>query len=376
MKKTAETTIFSKSYLFCLLVCGIVFCVVLEVAVRFRIEQRFGFRQGSISEMYKYDETTGLRILIPNTEVKGSKTHIRINALGFRGRDLEIKKAQNTIRIAALGASTTFCAEVSNNDSTWLELVGATLTDRFPSHRFEMINGAVPGYGIESSFKRLRYHIMRLNPDIVIFYEAVNEISYQSRKEAIARGILGENYDHHGAPIFSFLSKYSVAFDLLYKNIVILVRQSQFQNSRRLNDFPETCSDSFIAHLDSIRQECNKSGVPLFVFTFSKKFRRHQPVKQRLRNMNTAWFYMPWMAPDTFLDAFDLFNRKAFEFAQHYENVYVDTLHNTIPGDDQHFVDSVHFTDRGCRVMADRVVNALLRTGLVQKAVQNGKGKI
>ncbi len=133
---------------------------------------------------------------------------------------------------------------------------------------------------------------------------------------------MGKN--HYASTLASFLSQYSQAIDLLFKNIVIGMRQKQSKGALKLTEFPETYAMPFITHLDSIRQKCEKIGAPLIIFTFCTKFRRKQTLEQRLANMNTALYYMPWMSPDAFFYTFELFNRKMFEFAQKHKNVYID----------------------------------------------------
>ena len=63
--------------------------------------------------------------LAPNAILPGWLYDIRINSLGFRGRELDIdkKKPKNTIRIWAIGGSTTFDIFARNNDETWPSLL-------------------------------------------------------------------------------------------------------------------------------------------------------------------------------------------------------------------------------------------------------------
>ena len=44
---------------------------------------------------------------------------------------------------------------------------------------------------------------------------------------------------------------------------------------------------------------------------------------------------------------------------------------NAIPGDAQHFADSVHFTDKGSHVMARRVARGLTQSARLQELVAN-----
>jgi len=322
-------------------------------------------------DVYQIDKKTGLRVPIPNKRIMGKKTKIEINSLGFRGDEIAVIKPPNTIRIAVLGASTTFCAEVSENKATWPEIVKIKLNEKFPNHTFEMINGGVSGYGIASSLINLRHRILHLRPDIIIVYHATNDLSSLSRKAAVEEGLIEKSQDHYGSSLASFLCKHSQAFDLIYKNIAIKQRQQNADNSGKLLKFPIENVSPFVSYLDSIRIECEQNSIPLVIFTFSTKFRREQSPKTQLKNMNTAIYYMPWMAPNTFFEAFELFNKEMFSFAQQYVNVYVDTLHNSIPGDDKHFVDSVHFTDAGSEKMAERVFNALLKNKILERKVTN-----
>ena len=55
-------------------------------------------------------------------------------------------KPPGTYRIAFLGGSTTYCAEVSGDDKTWPYLVVEALKAGYPDRRFDYVNVGVPGY--------------------------------------------------------------------------------------------------------------------------------------------------------------------------------------------------------------------------------------
>ena len=58
-------------------------------------------------------------------------------------------KPPGRVRLAFIGASTTFCAEVSSDAAAWPDLVVETLHGRFPGTRFDYVNGGVPGYAVQ-----------------------------------------------------------------------------------------------------------------------------------------------------------------------------------------------------------------------------------
>src|SRR5262249_34759340 len=89
----------------------VLFALVLcEGPVRVRQWIRYGGAVASVRDpMVVYDEDAQLNVPKPGFEVKGARIHIQINSLGFRGDEFSRAKPENTVRIACLGASTTFC---------------------------------------------------------------------------------------------------------------------------------------------------------------------------------------------------------------------------------------------------------------------------
>lgn len=366
-----------KKKFFFLLIYSLILCVLLflifEFILRLRAKSKYGFERTTVDQIYRYDNNLKLKLLIPNLDLEGSETNIKINSLGFRGDEFGFNKKSNNVRIAFLGGSTSFCAEVTNNDSTWPELVGSFLRREFPFLSFQIINGSVPGYGIEDSFINFKYRILPLKPDLVVLYHATNDISFSSRIAAINSGLLNESESFHGSSLLKFLSKNSFLFDLVYKNLVIYLRQNILESSETLKSYPISYSDRFISYLDSVNILCKNNNILISLYTFSTKFRKSQSKDQYIKNMNTSMYYMPWMSPSALFDAFDIFNTRMKNYAEKSKYAYIDTLHNNIPGNDEFFVDSVHFTDRGSRMMAIRVFNALKRENIVEKIIRKRK---
>ena len=357
-------------FLIYIVVLSFFFMITLEIVLRIRNKQRFGFDETTIDQIFKLNEELGIRIPVHNLNLKGSKTHIKINSIGFRGEEFASIEDYDIIRISFLGGSTTFCSEVSNNDSTWPELVGSFLKAKFPNTRFEIINASVPGYGIEESFVNLKYRVLPLKPDIIILYHATNDISFTSKWAAIDLGILKGSNTYHQSYIAEILSKYSITFDLFYKNIKIYLRQRIKEDFNKLNYYPIQYSNKFVAILDSINSECSKNEVSFHLFTFSTKFRKNQFEDEYIKNMNTSLYYMPWMSPSTIFEAFEIFNKKMRDYAINAPNVYIDTLHNIIPGNDTYFIDSVHFTNKGARLMAKRVFNSMIKNKIIENTIR------
>ena len=71
------------------------------------------------------------------------------------------------------------------------------------------------------------------------------------------------------------------------------------------------------------------------------------------------------------LDAFKQYNKIITDVAYETGSILID-VETAIPGDSNHFNDSVHFTDTGSIVMANRVSEALLKSAEFQ-AIAKGK---
>src|SRR5438552_11677291 len=146
-----------------------------ELAVRVRQHIKFGSLL-RIEDTYTVDAKSGLRIPVPG----GSFGGIRINSLGFRGPELKVPKPASTVRIAFLGSSTTYCAEVSSNENAWPHLVAQALRAHWPGATVDYVNAGVPGYAVASSLQNLQYRVARLDPHMIVVYVGHHDLSGNS----------------------------------------------------------------------------------------------------------------------------------------------------------------------------------------------------
>ena len=163
--------------------------VACEGALRVRARIKYGAAATGVRDpMVEYDRDANLNVPRPGYEVSGARINIKINSLGFRGDEFSREKPANTVRVACLGASTTFCAEVSSNHHTWPYLLQERLRKAYPGVNIEVVNAALGGYVAEDNLKNLRHRVMPLDPDLVLYYEANNEIVHDTQ---LARGSRG-----------------------------------------------------------------------------------------------------------------------------------------------------------------------------------------
>ncbi|MGH9465412.1 MAG: SGNH/GDSL hydrolase family protein [Thermoanaerobaculia bacterium] len=97
---------------------------------------------------------------------------VRINSRGFRTREFAVPKPAGLVRVACIGASTTF--QGFANEETYPALLEARLRELRPDLALEALNLGVSGTHADFWLGRLDA-LFALEPDVVVQYNAVND---------------------------------------------------------------------------------------------------------------------------------------------------------------------------------------------------------
>ena len=326
----------------------LMFGLIFEGAVRIRQWVKYG--TPTALHDFTRDPKTGLRIPGPGTGIG----RIQVNSHGFRSPEIPIQKDKGTIRIAFLGGSTTWCAEVSGNEMTWPHLVWTNLQQTYPDTKFDYLNAGIPGYTTEESLTRLKASVKKFKPDVIVIYHAVNDLSYDTRLLAENQGVFTGKLEDH-----SWLGKISLAWFLIEKNIDLYLRkQKAVRGNSSITFEARALSKVFEERLLNLVELSREVAPIVALATFSHKYRRSQPPEVQLQAAGSSLYYMPYMTVEKLFMALEEYNRVIREVAK-IEKVILIKGENRIPGDDLHFSDSVHFADAGSEVMAQRVLEGL-----------------
>ena len=349
-----------------LLALGMAFVVAvlsLEGAVRARQWLRYGSSSPTV-HAFVIDQASGLRIPEPGMKRGG----ISINSLGFRGPETTIPKPRGTIRLAFLGASTTYCAEVSGNRAVWAHLVTESLSSRYPEIAFDYVNGGVPGYTTQESLRNLESRIAPLEPDVIVIYHGTNDLSGDTRRLAAEQGLSNQHPD-----ATSRLGEWSTLWFLLEKNWTIYQRQANAQRGDNRLDFqPSELSAPFRRRMAALVGRAKEVAPAVVLVTFSHRVRHEQTDDVKLLASNTSLYYMPYMSVEGLLQGFDEYNHVIRDVANQQEVILAEAG-ESIPGNGENFVDSVHLTDEGARRIAEIVVRALTAAERFTELVNRSK---
>jgi lysophospholipase L1-like esterase len=321
--------------------------LALEGAARARQYLRYG-TFGQIHELAP-DADTGL--LRP---VAGQRTGaISINSLGFRGPELT-PPSDEVLRIAFLGGSTTFCAEVSSDAATWPSLVVEQLSARFAPQRFDYVNAGVAGYTSVESRIEFERRVAPLEPDVAVIYHATNDLTRHSRALAVEQGVYRGHADQE-----SWLGRRSLAWYLLEKNLLLERRMAAARaEEARLEVDAARLSAPFRADLEALVASARAVAPRVALVTFSHRARRGQSEEEQHAACVTSFYYMPYMTPLGLIESFEAYNQVIREVAAETGSLLIEAA-ELVPGDALHFRDSVHLSDAGCAALASIVADGL-----------------
>jgi len=133
---------------------------------------------------------TRLHALRPSQQAFTHDKPLRINALGFRGDEVERSKPSGRFRIVVMGDSITFGNGVRDEETYSSQLAQKLHEAGF--RRAEVINAGIPGYDTWQEALLLEEVVLPLDPDLVVlgFYE--NDVALRPK---MIRPIIGEKGD-------------------------------------------------------------------------------------------------------------------------------------------------------------------------------------
>ena len=207
-----------------------------------------------------------------------------------------------------------------------------------------MINAAVGGYVAADNLKNLKHRVLPLNPDLVIYYEANNEIVKDTRDVAVRDGLISA--DGRRQPAWSHDA---VEGQPDVRPGLQEPGDSRAQPRGRPPHRQGAARSAGALHRASSTRcaPCWPSGsIPLVLSTFIVKYRRDQDRATQIANADVAFFYMPWMSIDGLLDAMDVYNDAIVKYGSRAGLLVVDDR-IAIPPDTEHFSDCMHLLRQG-----------------------------
>jgi len=289
-------------------------------------------------------------LLRPGTNVKFMDTHVIVNRKGFRGDEL---RPDVTLKILAIGGSTTFDTGVDNNERTWCAQLEKLLSVQYPD--VQVINGGLPVYGLGTNTIKYLLYDHLIEPDIVLIYQGFNDASpWWSKSLAdirctdywMYRGVASRAWSglsgtimHLPTPPVNVLT-HSVfllgAFNKRGENKNIFLSMDFAQ---RVEDIiPEYLMSENVKMLGYLISCIKKDGaIPIFVPQSIGTVERKTDIGIKREIMNQALLQL---------------NKAYIDYCNKSDVKVIDVTSVTNSWKDDYFQDGVHFNNKGAREFA------------------------
>jgi len=295
--------------------------------------------------------------------------HIHIDREGFRGPEVSIGKAPATVRIMAIGSSTTFDPGVSSDASTWPARLQFWLSKLKADHPVEVINAGVPGYRVIDDAIRLETELFRYHPDLIVLYEGHNDLFGALRRGREPSGTVTDTPDE--VPVVTPWGHWLSRHSLLYGKLVAKLAVLRFSASGR-RALSRAAGPSNEAMIDSGAQQFQRDLTTFLAVARSLGTRVVIPelvhasgagaANERESTLLRVWSYtVPFARPGTVLQGYLRYNAVLHDVADRFGATWVPTSSFGLAGPAWYESgDPIHFNDRGAERMAELVAEALL----------------
>ncbi len=306
-----------------------------------------------------------------------------INPRGYRGREFAVPKPEGVLRIVVLGGSGAFDI-FAPKGRDWPHLVEERLRDRGYSN-VEVINGGTPGHATFDVLGRLYSEIWMFEPDIVLVYNAWNDIKYfgwLNPDKSLLRGVrpVANAEGFQGMRAGNPFIYYTGPLDELFSNSQLYVRLRWRYWSWRLgpagleglrrpggkrpspalrNSYPHSYSDwgprQYELNLRLITDAVKDLGATPILLTQARlvSASNSEEYRRRIR------YDLVNLSPDGLVRAFADCDRATMNVAR-AEGVDVLDLSALFSGRGELFVDHIHTSVLGSEAIAEAVAEFLL----------------
>lgn len=281
---------------------------------------------------------------------------VRINNIRFYNEDVQSEKQPGTRRVMCLGSSSTANSiwEIGNpKEYSYPLCLREALAARCGPGRHEVLNCGMGGWTTAEIFINFALHLIDLRPDVVVLYHGLNDLEASLTAPFAAdyshsRRNLGESYARlrvasyipnlrHWKSYF-YLKRALLGFGNIRYDLLRSVRAK-----RPDFDAPFMGLATERRNVEHLIHLCRAHDIQVVLCTYA--YHVYDQVRQDKRVLR-------------YCEGIQLENGMLHELAEKYDLPLAD-LATLIPDDDAYFVDTVHFTPEGCRLVAEHLAGRI-----------------
>jgi lysophospholipase L1-like esterase len=316
-----------------------------------------------------------------------------VNAQGFRGDPVETMAPAGTFRIFTIGGSTTL-GIANPYEESYPYLLQALLRERHPSVRIEVQNAGAAWYTSAHDLVAYEVKVRRFKPDLVIFFEALNDLTRSFSPPWLAVGAFKPDYSHYLGPYIGLTGPHVkfagppsgwLTWSYLRKtlggepdprnhrdpdNVARLASRM-----RAVDDPPFLSLPSFREYVDALVHAVRSDGHAMLVA--SQPFLVRPDLAEDERRL---LFFGPLMCGDgttypsnaAMERGLRLYNEAAREIA-HARGVRFVDFEAAVPKTAAYFSDDAHLRRAGNEILAKLAADAIDADGLIARAQRSSR---
>jgi len=325
-------------------------------------------------------DSNGIPYNIPNTQYKKWK----INALGFRGEEIDFEKKEGQIRIMCFGASETF-GFCESEGKEWPAQLGERLKDQYPEA--EVINISVMGLRKKMRKAYIEKYVLPLNPDILV----MNQHMFLPHLRDCLKGIeesvvscpINENIkEYSNSHILANRLLSNFRNNILYKILpgrllssyrmwkqrkTIRTREKEHLHKQKpLDQVPENIILKYEEDLSSFVDYLKEKNIVPVMVTFPTLTTSSNKETYKTILINTRLTFCIEISENAIVDSMQKLKHLIQRIADR-QNVACLDIDNLIPKTLEYYVDDFHYTDKGAEVFAKHVYEALIHSNFFNK---------
>lgn len=348
----------------------------------------FEASDNAIESKYHWHPFTGFTFR-PNNSFRGSHPNqdkrpmIFTDKYGFLspGKNFEPEKSANEIRIAAIGGSTTANLNLSFEEN-WPGYLGSLVKNFCQDKTITVINAGVPGFDSAQSLGNLALRVMPYKPDIVIIYHAYNDL------KAIRPDMeFKPDYSHIHPTPFGYHTKPNFIKRCLNNSMFYVRTRNKYREyitskglmdqyydmepgKNRLSDIPKEAHETFERNIRSLVSIAQAGGSKVIISSFATL---HDPSMDftstvqlehlselKKVELNMVMLFIPGLKLSAVFNGIRHYNQVLKRIAAEENTGWVDNA-TLIPHEEKYFVDRVHFTSEGAKLMAQNLLPPVLK---------------
>lgn len=291
-----------------------------------------------------------------NPSYKNSKNNYVHTLEGFRKTSDEnslielIKKYPNSKKIVCIGGSTTHCQEMEEFEATWPALIQS----KFSKNKVLIFNFGVGGWSTIQSLIRCSNWFSLINPDILVFYQAKNDLT------PLLNGCLDEEfiYNDYQNVIGQFGESITNKYPFFLKKIPL------FKSLYKYTDYLKKFKEYGLLNIYRPKAEFSEKGLLRLNDDYiSSILFRKKTIFKMCSEINCKVLYIPEIVIEGPYKK--LLENKIYpnvkKMIDDYNNVEFYNINSFVEKNKINFLDKMHFTIAGNKLISEIIYNKLTK---------------